>query len=429
MRSHHQRLNSDCSTDSAKSHSQSSCHTHSTAPTAYSPQQSIAGKKDEEPSIEDATEPPGLDFCGSNTSLESYESSRASEDDVANVPAYQVPEQMVNRAPPLVYSATTRDFAELFPSSRRLLVRHDDTTMDGNMNLRVDTPVKLTSGVEKKITLFHLRMYDLKDREFSLRRYCRDSGREICHTARKSQKSTIGRRPGVHHSLSNAIATLRSRADLRSNHSASLKRQDSGYDSFQEGDLDTEERPASSHSSKASAGSTSDLINLKFSNYAHVDVRRRGFKADKRYDFEFWGFNYYWQRSTKMFGGVQEVSYHLIRRKDGQIVGHIMPEPLTPSEAQTETEMGGWIPPCSMWINDTALTDGQPPDIAEVAVASGLTSLVDDSIRRRFHARETTQLIVPLPMKTGGTVNRNHVGPKRLIDEAFGRHKSSVAAQ
>lgn len=379
------------------------------------------------------TQRPGLaadrkiDYDGSSSSIESYSSSKGFQDDLQKEVAYEVPEQAVNLGPPSAYSSTSRDFAELFPSSRRLLVRHDDTTMDGNMNLRIDTPVKLSSGRERKMTLFHLRMYDLKNRDFSLRRYCRESGREICHTARQNQKSNIGKRPGVHHSLSSAFATLRSKADLRSNQSSHLERQDSGYGSIHEDHDEREQRPSSSHSCKAPPASSSDIINLEFSNYAHVNVRRRGLKADKRYDFEFWGLNYSWQRSTKLFGGTQEVSYYLIRRKEGLILGKIIPEPLSPLEAQQETDMGGWIPPCSMWIDDNTLIHGQPADIAEVAVATGLIALVDDSVRRRFHARETTQLIVPLPMKTGGKVNRNYAGPKRLIDEAFGRHKSSVA--
>ncbi|MBE7181245.1 MAG: hypothetical protein INR71_08560, partial [Terriglobus roseus] len=43
--------------------------------------------------------------------------------------------------PTPIYPATPSDFAELFPSSRELLIRHDDTTVDGNMNLRVDADV------------------------------------------------------------------------------------------------------------------------------------------------------------------------------------------------------------------------------------------------------------------------------------------------
>ena len=76
--------------------------------------------------------------------------------------------------------ATPRDFAELFPSGRRLSIHHDDSTVDGNMNLRVDTLVETEwSDQKENLTLFHLKMNDLKSRDCSLRRYCRDSGREV----------------------------------------------------------------------------------------------------------------------------------------------------------------------------------------------------------------------------------------------------------
>jgi hypothetical protein len=97
-----------------------------------------------------------------------------------NRPAMFLPDNLV--------AASPKDFAELFPSARKLLIKHDDTTIDGNMNLRIDTSVKTTSGQLKDMTLFHLRMHDLKRREFSIRRYCRDSGREVCHSSRKPEQ-------------------------------------------------------------------------------------------------------------------------------------------------------------------------------------------------------------------------------------------------
>lgn len=81
------------------------------------------------------------------------------------------------------YSTTPQEFAKLFPSLNRMSIRHDETTADGNMNLRVDIAVPV--GERRRLTsyqLFHLRMYDLAKREFSLRRYGRDSGREVCNS-------------------------------------------------------------------------------------------------------------------------------------------------------------------------------------------------------------------------------------------------------
>lgn len=82
-----------------------------------------------------------------------------------------------------VRPSSPQEFAQLFPSLNRMSVRHDEFTSDGNMNLRVDITVPV--GSRRRPTsyqLFHLRMYDLAKREFSLRRYCRDSGREVCNS-------------------------------------------------------------------------------------------------------------------------------------------------------------------------------------------------------------------------------------------------------
>ncbi|KAG0122685.1 hypothetical protein HOY82DRAFT_619832 [Tuber indicum] len=90
--------------------------------------------------------------------------------------------------PPQASPSTPSEFAELFPSTRCLSIRHDDSTLDGNMNLRVDTNVAAVGDVGKNVTLFHLRMYDLRTRDFSLRRYGRDCGREVAHIKRKTIK-------------------------------------------------------------------------------------------------------------------------------------------------------------------------------------------------------------------------------------------------
>lgn len=170
--------------------------------------------------------------------------------------------------PPLVPDvrpATSQDFAELFPTSRELKIRHDDTTMDGNMNLSVQTPVTTSCGYSRNIVLFHLRMYDLKTRDFSLRRYCRESGREIVHSTRKSSRRPSNSRPGFQRSLSNALAAFKSKSELKQK-PASLKRHDSGYDSMHS-DVEEEcevERPSSSHSNKAPAANASDVIALEW---------------------------------------------------------------------------------------------------------------------------------------------------------------------
>lgn len=290
-------------------------------------------------------------------SVETYASTLPSEEDLEkDMPAYELPQYR----PEFYYSdaipATPADFSELFPSSRRLAVCHDDSTSDGNMNLRIDTHVQTTSGRIRNITLFHLRMHDLKNREFSLRRYCRDSGREVCHSTRKLHKPAAEKRPGFQSSLSNALASFRSKSDSKTPTNASLKRSDSGYESMYPRDDDNdafEARPKSAGSpSKSRAQPPTNMIKLEFSNYAQVEVKRRGTKGNKRYEFEYWGINYQWKRVIRKDGQSKQISYHLFRAGSERPLAHIVPVPLTTAQEREERTKGGWVPPCSMWIND-----------------------------------------------------------------------------
>ena len=77
-------------------------------------------------------------------SVDTYASTSEEDlaDEVDDMPDYDVP---TYRHEPLACDAiptTPRDFGELFPTSKRLSIRHDDSTIDGNMNLRVDTQVE-----------------------------------------------------------------------------------------------------------------------------------------------------------------------------------------------------------------------------------------------------------------------------------------------
>jgi hypothetical protein len=118
--------------------------------------------------------------------------------------------------------SSPQEFAKLFPSLNRLSIRHDEFTPDGNMSLRIDTVV--TGRRRTAIQLFHLRMYDLAKREFSLRRYCRDSGREVCNSKRlyagpaschstrgkhqKKEEKEESNRPSLQRSMSSAFKSL-----------------------------------------------------------------------------------------------------------------------------------------------------------------------------------------------------------------------------
>ena len=338
-------------------------------------------------------------------------------------PEYDLPEYSAQPYESSAVVSTPSDFSELFPSNRRLIIRHDDSTLDGNMNLRLDTEVPI-HGQDCDMTLFHLRMHDLKNREFSLRRYCRDSGREVCHSVRKHRKPAAERRPGIQRSLSNALHSMRPKPEQRSSTSptvASLKRNDSGYGSMHSVD-DEEERPKTAgDGGKPQEQSPTNTIKLEFSNYAQVDVKRTGVKGSKRHEFEYWGVNYAWKRVSRKDRGFKETSYHLTKAGSDRVLAYIMPARLTSQQADEERNKGGWIPPCSMQIADEQIIRSQK-DVSDVVIASGLMALVDDSIQSHFHSKESKQLLVPVPKLHMGV---EYVGPKRLINEAFNRKGSS----
>jgi len=285
---------------------------------------------------------------------------------------------------PNVRASTPQDFAKLFPSLNRFTIRHDEFTSDGNMNLRVDTVV--TGRRRTAIQLFHLRMYDLAKREFSLRRYCRDSGREVCNSKRKfiepaavKPKSEDQGRPTLKRSMTTAIKTLGGHPVLRRAQSGMAvlnggnrrpDTSDSSCDADDElvHDNDRSNLSQLSLDSRAPKAKTqrpapTNTIKLEFSNYARVDVNRRGGKNNKRYEFAWWGHRYSWKRSFDKQLGI--VSFHLIRDGNaGAPVAHIVPETRSPSQVLTDDNAGGWVPPCFMWIADETIVDAVT-DVAE----------------------------------------------------------------
>ncbi|KFZ17136.1 hypothetical protein V502_04738, partial [Pseudogymnoascus sp. VKM F-4520 (FW-2644)] len=162
------------------------------------------------------------------------------------------------------------------------------------------------SALKTSMQLFHLRMHDIPTRAFSLRRYCRDSGREVCHSVlrqggdarAKSHKKP--KHPKLQRSMSTALATVTrsgvKRADSWGSSSNNKSyppptplltiptRHDSGYhtasdydDDFSSSDSDEEEAepefapaPPTSSQKKTKTNTT----HLEFSNYAHVDLTR-----------------------------------------------------------------------------------------------------------------------------------------------------------
>ena len=359
---------SDTSSDSG--YSDSSDRSHSTAPTEHSDRPDLKYTDTllppyiEEGSVEDTWDYPVYekDFDDA-ASVETYASTLPSEDDLEDdyfeyQEPYYEPEIPEHRTTP----ASPEDFAHWFPAKRRLCLRHDDSTLDGNMNLQVYTQIP-RRGQKVDLTLFHLRMHDLKNREFSLRRYCRDSGREVCHSSRKYTKPA-SKRPGLQRSMSSALSTLRGKSEPKTATLESLKRHDSGYASLSEENLELENFMQSPKSTSSIALPT-NTTHLEFSNYAHIDVKRRGTGKSKRYGFEYWGTEYAWRRVVTKIHNDSQVAYHLVDMRTAARVAHIVPDTMTKSEADHEAEKGGWVPPCSMYISDEKVVRERLSDIAE----------------------------------------------------------------
>ena len=350
---------------SSSEYSEGSDHSRSTAPTEYSDGYSLKYYQNDAAKYyaDDAWDESYDDALDARSSVETYASTIASDQDVEeDYATFDEADYQHEAFTPSAVPSTPSEFAEYFPSARRLCIRHDDT-MDGNMNLRIDTETHTSKGRRFDLTLFHLRMHDLKNREFSFRRYCRESGREICHSTRKYTKPAADQRPGLQRSMSSALASLRPKSDSKSSTRHSLKRHDSGYDSMEE-DEEISEFKGRSSQATSSIPLPTNTTKLEFSNYAHIDVKRRGAKSSKRYEFEYWGTTYAWRRVSRRAGSYKEISYHLVNTETSSEVAHIVPNPMTPTEAQEEDAKGGWVPPCSMWISDSRISNGST-DVAE----------------------------------------------------------------
>ena len=348
------------------------------------------------------------------SSVQSFTSTIADEEDVDDQPpeldAAIASERIAETSN--VIAATPSDFSQLFPSCRTLLIHHDDSTDDGNMNLRVDTEVSI-DGRFWDMTLFHLRLQDLRNREFSLRRYCRDSGREVCHSSRKQQKPATDKRPGFSQSLSNALTSMRSPSSQRT---PTLSRNDSGYSSVKSaGSVDDQWAASSGQTVKSQEPALTDNIRLEFSNYAQAGIKRVGTKGNKRYEFEYWNVHYSWRRVVRRDSGIKKISYSLTKQGSDAKLAHITPVDLDADEAEIEQDKGGWIPPCRMRIMDKGILKAQK-DLSDVIVACGLVALVDDAIRTRLESKSERSALLPSGVQ--------YIGPKRLITEMLHRKDS-----
>lgn len=380
-----------------------------------------------------------------------------------------------------VYSLDAEYFKDLFPSLDRFTVRHDNFTLDGNMNLRVETPphfVRRPKRGDKQVRsssrretserpfafqLFHLRMHDLVKREFSLRRYSRDSGREVCSTKRafvlEGQQLPVEEdedeqpvRPSTKRSVSSAFQSITQTLQRASpNNPSHSRRPTSSCQSPQQSSRNSRSTFGCSQDAKsvissdrlspsASIASSSshpsltsppprnplkiatDTIKLEFQNYARVDLTRIDESKDSAavmYDFEWWGRQYSWKRHVDRQTDV--VSYHLIRDKQEKAVAHIVPETRGIEEARADEDVGGWVPPCHIWISDKSVIDAKT-DVADIVMATGLLTLVDDSIRTRWQLPK----VVSRPPKPVKSYTSEVIAPrpKGLLNSIFNRRGS-----
>ncbi|KAK3082266.1 hypothetical protein LTS18_007822 [Coniosporium uncinatum] len=355
------------SRQSNKSHQ--SHQSYSTAPTEHSCRPQLAKHDTCYGRVEgsDRAALPVQCIGGSRVSLDTFLSAEATQEvpekgqrQQFDVPTFDHARYITDAVP-----ATPKDFADLFPTSERLYIQHDDATIDGNMNLRVDAHITTRSGRTRPLTLFHLRMHDLRNRQFSLRRYCRDSGREVCHSTRRYRKPAA-KRPTLQKTFSSALAVLKAKSEPQP--VQALARQDSGYGSTPDEDVEEAEEDHDEQEQSVSLAEPStpptNTINLEFSNYAHVDLHRRGAGSSKRYEFEYWGIKYSWRRHIKIDGENEIVTYHLLREDSKAVQARLNPLHLSDAQLSEERAKGGWILPYTMRIIDDNIING-PPDISE----------------------------------------------------------------
>jgi hypothetical protein len=341
---------------------------------------------------------------GSQSSLGTYSSTNTSSD-VSNQGTVALPWPTSSVQPTTgkhpspwdvkgISKSSPKDFVELFPSSKPLYICHDSTTSDGEMNLRVFSDITSAgSSKAEYMSLFHLRMHDIEDRKFSLRRYFRNSGRKGC--------SSI---------LSDARLRSKTRSKTRFSFSMSSKRTSRAGSTHSENDVSASETKGdmgnskgsrtslsswfrrrgsrSSHASSASGNDASDCdeddnavnavnvaatrvsgdkIALEFSNYSRVDVVRYS-TWRIGYTFDYWGHAYEWRRTSgkNLFGQWMYWchSFHLYRKgKDKKPIVSITPRD-NKSLGSGYFTHGTWVTPSEMRFLDNDILNGSS-DIAE----------------------------------------------------------------
>lgn len=382
----------------ASSDSSSSSHrstgsgtTYSTNVTAYSDLRPPVHRYESAPSnLEDHKAYPSVfenetQHDSPRTSVETYASTVSSKEDLADIPRYELPQERHRIYESDALATTPPDFAKLFPTTRRLLIQHDDSTSDGNMNIRVDTEALSQDGDRLKMTLFHLRMKNLHERQFSLRRYCRESGREICSTKKKYVKPVPRVQPRNRPSITRSLTTALQNIGVKT-----PRRQDSGYESDDAEELEDELRNFTL-TAEVAATIPTNIIRLEYSNYAQVELHRHRQGHAKQWDFSYWAEPYSWRRELSYDEDEAVYSYELISLRTGDCIAYVMPDKLDDRQKATEQEQGAWLPPSSMRLTDRTISE----DLADVIVSTGLTVVADDCIKRRWHNSKSIRVHVP----------------------------------
>ncbi|EXJ58272.1 hypothetical protein A1O7_05697 [Cladophialophora yegresii CBS 114405] len=355
-----------------------SSHTQYTNLTSYSDTKAIVKHCElyEEREIVDEAEDSSSEQDDRRASTETYASTVASEaeSDTSRAPSLRPLMRHICYEPDALATGPA-EFGELFPSTKRILIQHDDTTHDGNLNLRLDTELTVSRGHKVKLTLFHLRMYDLAERQFSLRRYQRQSGREVCNSKRKYLKPVAApwSSPATRRSLISTLTKM-SLKTLKSK-PRSKTPQELGEDEESDDDLNFLATQAD-----VKATIPTDSVKIEFSNYAQVqlDCAKRG---ETKYDFEYWGEKYSWRRNVYRDESELVFSFELVNLSSGDCIAHITPDKLSLRQARREASQGSWVPPCSMRLTEKDISN----DLGDVIVATGLMALVDDCIERHWH--------------------------------------------
>lgn len=353
--------------DRHSARSTSSYSSTSTAPTSiHSSQRSERTRgtpnSHKKPSEDAASHPTAYYESSSTDTFDSLLDSEEESSDDGCTDLSRIPPLPVYRKPilvPTVHPSNYKIYPELFPSLDRMFIRHDEFTSDGNMNLRVDT--QLPHRPQRFVQLFHLRMYDLEARVFSLRRYFRESGREVCRTKREYTTNSSDGRQALQRSVSSVFKSLGARHQFRRQHSTSTlfshksahsdKRSDSSL-SMRSGKRDVCSTASSCAEREPKGRETpTNTIKLMFTNYASVQVQKRGGgPAPKRYEFEWWGQRYSWKRSYN--ANLNTTSFHLVCGDQNDFfLANIVPEARSPNEVVCDEMDGGWMPPCTMWFS------------------------------------------------------------------------------